>query len=142
MSDKTNTAPARSVWKTIAVFAVVGPFVGSSIGVLTLLQFSGKIMSLADLGSASFVTYIFGYMFGLLPAALTGFAVAASSKRQSHLSTVRLGAVWGAVLASLAGLQVAWLGGGGARVLTVCFFAIMGAIAGSVCGWVVRANQR
>jgi hypothetical protein len=141
MSDRTNTAPARSVWKTIAVFAVVGPFVGS-MGVLTLLQFSGKITSLADLGSASFVTFIFGYMFGLLPAALTGFAVASSSKRQPHYSTVWLGGVWGAVLAGLAGLQVAWLGGVEAVVLTVWYFAIMGAIAGFVCGWLVRANQR
>jgi uncharacterized membrane protein len=134
------SARTPAVWKIVAVFAVVGPFIGGLIGVLVMILFSDKVTSLADVGSMSFVTLIFGYVFGLLPAALTGLAVTWSRKRQPHQSTVRLGVMWGAILASLAGLHVVWLGGGGNALLTAGLFAIMGATAGSVCGWLVRVR--
>jgi hypothetical protein len=137
--DHINT-PSRSVATTIAIFALVGPIVGSAVGLLLMILFSGKITSLADAGSMSFVTLIFGYVFGLPPAALTGVAVAWSMKAQPDRSSVLLGTIWGTIWAAAAGWLIASLGDGSSFLFTIALLALIGATAGLVCGWLVRAR--
>lgn len=141
MNHANITPPSRtrSLWKTMAVFAALGPIVGSLIVWLVMVLFNGKEMSLAEAGTLSWLTLLFGYVFGILPAALTGLAVASSIKAHPHQPAAWLGAIWGAIWAGLAGFLVAWTGDGGARfAFTIVLFAITGASAGLVCGWLLR----
>jgi hypothetical protein len=142
--DSDTTQPRRpSPWKTITVFALVGPLIGCLLGLVTVAPASGKITSLADLASMAFILVPFSYVFGLVPAALTGVAVAWARANNPQVSSARLGAIWGALSAGVAGLAVAWMadGGGLGFAFTVLWFAAMGAAAGFVCGRLLRAAK-
>jgi hypothetical protein len=136
----TPSARALAPWKTIAVFALVGPLIGSILGMVMFAAVSGKVASLADAGSMALVMLPFGYVFGLVPAALTGVAVAWARANFSQASTAQLGAIWGALWASVGGLAVAWMadGGGIGFALTIAWFAVMGTTAGYLCGRLSR----
>jgi uncharacterized BrkB/YihY/UPF0761 family membrane protein len=138
--DHTKPPPSRFVAKTHATFALLGPLIGGLLALLMMILFSGKITTMADAGSMSFVTLIFGYVFGLVPATLTGLAVAWSMKAQRHRSPMWLGALWGTIFGGATGWLIASLGDGSYAFFTVALLALIGAIAGLICGWLVRAR--
>jgi hypothetical protein len=115
----------------VAIFALLGPLAGSLplMLVLALFEKSGE----SDESLFGLVLAM-GYIFGTLPAALTGFAVARS--RGFAVPTPVRGALFGVIVAALFSPVV--LGGLGGFVL----FTVFGSIAGMLCGLVSDGVER
>jgi len=68
--------PAGSLWTTIGVFAVVGPYVGGLIMGLAILHSRfgrfGDEVTLGDILTLPLMGFL-GYPFGFAPAAITGY---------------------------------------------------------------------
>lgn len=100
-------ALTSALWKTIGVFAVVGPFVGGLfLGFVGLSSGFGGLAAgpfqLEDL-LAIFLWGIFGYPFGIIPAVLTGlFAGVISARIPSQVAWVIVCGIAGAIIGSAA----------------------------------------
>jgi hypothetical protein len=119
------TISARSNgWTTVAIFALLGPPVGS----LTLfVAFMLYRRSFGPLEAEDIrLVLVIGYFYGILPMALAGLAVALSN--HMPLATAGRGIIFGALFAVPAGVMFgrAWIMG--------IMFACAGAVAGLVCG--------
>jgi membrane associated rhomboid family serine protease len=119
--------PATSKGATVTIFALLGPLVGS----LSLLAFMAAYSKPPGGTDSAFAGVIMaaGYLFGIVPAALTGLAVART--RSSALQIPLRGALLGALIAGLF-----WALAFGGLGSLISMFAAMGAVSGLVCGTV------
>jgi hypothetical protein len=132
--DRSVSAPASAIVSTgsiVVLFALLGPLAGSLplMLILALFEMPGE----SDQPLFGLVLAM-GYIFGTIPAALTGFAVARS--RGSAMPTPLRGALFSVIIAALFSPVVS--GGLGGFVL----FTVFGSIAGMLCGFVSDVVER
>lgn len=121
--------------RTLGVFAVLGPLVGTFcvISVMMLIgvftgAFTGSEVSLAGFAFVAFVGLIFGYGLGFVPAAATGAIC--------HLFARRIGSdlPWVAACGAT-GIAVTYSLG---QMLNTEMWAPLGGLSAAVCAWVMR----
>lgn len=125
--------PVATTGAVVGRFATIGPLVGSCL-MIGLVVLSNKRSSVAVLDSMWWVILISGYVFGVIPAALTGLAVAwTGGGRSGRLSAMTRGCGFGMLISAVTALLLQWLAG--LSGLDIVFFAGIGGVAGLVCGW-------
>ena len=113
-------------WRLVLLFAVLGPLFGS-MPLLLSVALSGEASANLDLFGV-FVTW--AYVFGIVPAALTGILVPVVI----GLLPRRQQAVWAQLLvASTVALAVSWLLFATLTPFNAWYFAALGALSGLAC---------
>jgi hypothetical protein len=141
---RLKTAP----WKTIAVFALVGPPIGSMVGLMIVLK--GKIIShqydipLLEAVQLFPLILMLGYICGLVPAILAAIGVIWWPQSHALRSPLARGAICGAVFSGLTAGSMIWFDTDRDYdpFVWMCLAAFMGAAAGHVCGWLSRNGVR
>ena len=137
--------------RTVATFALLGPLVGVGviwIGLVGLVIFSGDdawyssgslLGYLMGVPGAVLLSLVFGYLFGILPAAATGVIC--------HLfaRTIRSNALWLIACAAVgctSGIAaLATIDNGWSDWLSLGLFAVPGSVAATVCAYRLRRSR-
>jgi hypothetical protein len=138
--DRPLLPPVSGPDWTVAIFVLLGPFIGS-IGLIVFTVATGGMRSPITAGLCVNIVML-GYVFGLVPALTTGLAVA-WRKRLALPATVS-GLLCGALLSAAFGALVSAMFGAPKRDIKeiALMFLGMGALAGLICGCVSDLRQR